>query len=128
MNFVGLVTHGLSAISVYVDVIFVRLIVGAAALIAGAIFASMLFIAYRLFTNLATPGWTTTVVSTFLIIILQAIIFMVGTLLILLSGRSNYTIVPALDWRRYVETPAGRGAEQHGLALARAVRDDDDTR
>jgi hypothetical protein len=105
MNLVSLVTHGLSAISVYVDVIFVRLLLGSAALIGVAFVAILFFIAYKLFTDLATPGWTTTVVSTFLIIILQASIFMVGTTLMLLGGRSNYTIVPALDWRRYVETP-----------------------
>jgi hypothetical protein len=104
MNLVALVIHGLSAISVYVDVIFVRLLLGSAALIGAAILAILFFVGYKLFTNLATPGWTTTVVSTFIIIIIQAGIFIVGTTLMLLGGRSNYTIVPALDWRRYVES------------------------
>jgi hypothetical protein len=112
MNFVALVGHGLSAISVYVDIIFVRLLLCSVALIAASIVAVLLFVGYKLFTDLATPGWTTTVVSTFIIIMMQASLFMVGTTLMLLGGRSDYTIVPALDWRRFVETPAAGGAEQ----------------
>jgi hypothetical protein len=117
MNLVALVIHGLSAISVYVDVIFVRLLLGSAALIGAAILATLCFVCYKLFTDLATPGWTTTVASTFTIIIIQAGIFVVGTTLMLLGGRSNYTIVPALD-ERYVETPVARIAEQCAVAPA----------
>jgi glycosyltransferase involved in cell wall biosynthesis len=123
MNLVALATHGFSAISVYVDVIFVRLLLFSTALITSATLAILLFVGYKLFTDLATPGWTTTVVSTFLIIILQASIFMIGTTLMLLSGRSNYMIVPALDWRRYVEQPVGAGAEQGDFAVARSARE-----
>jgi glycosyltransferase involved in cell wall biosynthesis len=114
MNFVALVIHGLSAISVYVEIIFVRLLIGSAALIAAAILAILFFVGYKFITGLATPGWTTTVVSTFVIIILQAVIFIVGITLMLLGGRSNYSIVPALDWRRYIEAPSVGGAEQSG--------------
>jgi hypothetical protein len=117
MNLVALVIHGLSAISVYVDVIFVRLLLGSAAVIGAAISGILFFVAYKLFTDFATPGWTTTVISTFIIVILQASVFMVGTTLMLLGGRSNYTIVPAVDWRRYVETPAATG-EQRGMVPA----------
>jgi hypothetical protein len=118
MNLVALAIHGLSAISVYVDVIFVRLLLGSAAVIVAAIIAILFFVGYKLFTDLATPGWTTTVISTFIIVILQASIFMVGTTLMLLGGRSNYTIVPALDWRRYVDSPAASGVEQGGIVPA----------
>jgi polyisoprenyl-phosphate glycosyltransferase len=123
MNLVALVIHGLSAISVYVDVIFVRLLLGSAAVISAAIFGIIFFAGYKLYTDFATPGWTTTVVSTFIIVILQAGIFMVGTTLMLLGGRSNYTVVPALDWRRYVETSAASGVERGGIA--RTAREDE---
>jgi hypothetical protein len=112
MNLVALIIHGLSAISVYVDVIFVRLLLASSALIGASILAIICFVCYKFFTNFATPGWTTTVVSAFIIIIVQAGIFMVGTTLMLLGGRSNYTIVPALDWQRYVEAPAATIPEQ----------------
>jgi len=118
MNLVALAIHGLSVISVYVDVIFVRLLLGSAAVIVAAIIAILFFVGYKLFTDLATPGWTTTVISTFIIVILQASVFMVGTTLMLLGGRSNYTIVPALDWRRYVESPAASSVEQGGIVPA----------
>jgi glycosyltransferase involved in cell wall biosynthesis len=118
MNLVTLIIHGLSAISVYVDIIFVRLLLGSAGLIVLALLAILFFIGYKLFTDYATPGWTTTVIATFIIIIVQASVFIVGTTLMLLGGRSNYTIVPALDWRRYVEPPAAENVERPGLAPA----------
>jgi polyisoprenyl-phosphate glycosyltransferase len=71
MNLVSLVAHGLSSISVYVDIIFVRLLLFSAAVMAFAGFSIILVICYRLFTSLATPGWATTVMSTFLIIIVR---------------------------------------------------------
>jgi glycosyltransferase involved in cell wall biosynthesis len=118
MNLVALVIHGLSAISVYVDVIFVRLLLASAAVIGSASIGILFFVGYKLLTDLATPGWTTTVVSTFIIVIVQASVFMLGTTLMLLGGRSNYTIVPALDWPRFVETPAASGVKQGSVVAA----------
>src|SRR5262249_7603317 len=59
MNFVALVYHGLSAISVFGDIVGVRLLLGSlvGALLAGlAIFA---IIAVRFMTDWAIPGWAT---------------------------------------------------------------------
>jgi polyisoprenyl-phosphate glycosyltransferase len=103
MNLVSLVTHGLSSISVYVDVIFVRLLLFSAGVMAFAGISIILVICYKLFTNLATPGWATMVLSTFLIIMFQAGIFITGITLMLLGGRSNYTFVPAFDCHRFVD-------------------------
>jgi hypothetical protein len=103
MNLVSLVTHGLSSISVYVDVIFVRLLLFSAGVMAFAGFSIILVICYKLFTSLATPGWATTVLSTFLIIMFQAGIFIAGITLMLLGSRSNYSVVPALDCYRFVD-------------------------
>ena len=103
MDLVSLVTHGLGAISVYVDVIFVRLLLWCAGIIVFASLAIILVICYKLFLNLATPGWTTTVLSMFLIIMFQAGIFVVGSTLMLLGDRSKYTVIPALDCHRFIE-------------------------
>jgi glycosyltransferase involved in cell wall biosynthesis len=109
MNIVSLIIHGMSGISVYVDVIFVRLLLASAALMIIALAGTIFILFYKLFTNLATPGWATTVISTFLIILLQSGIFVVGTTLVLLGGRSNHTVIPGLDWRRFVEDDQGLG-------------------
>jgi polyisoprenyl-phosphate glycosyltransferase len=112
MNLISLITHGLSGIAVYVDVIFVRLLVASFALIAFAATAILAAFGYKMFTNFATPGWATTVISAFIIIMLQAAIFMVGTTLVLLAGRSQYPMVPALDWTRFVKESHETAARQ----------------
>ncbi len=108
MNFVSLVSHGLGSISVYVDVIFVRLLLMCAGIIVGGVLAIIVLICYKFFTNLATPGWTTTLVSMFLIIMFQAGVFIIGSTLILLGNRSNYSLVPALDCDRFIERRPAR--------------------
>jgi hypothetical protein len=64
---------------------------------------------FKLFTNFATPGWATTVLST-------AAIFMVGITLMLLSNRAVPTVVPALDSGRFVDhrrdAPEGSRSEK----------------
>jgi len=97
LNTAGLITHGLSAMSVYADVIFVRLL-AASATLAGLSIAGILVAAFiRLFTNLATPGWATNVVGSLLVVLLQTVVIVVASVLMQLAGRSNRQIVPALD-------------------------------
>jgi polyisoprenyl-phosphate glycosyltransferase len=103
MDLVSLVTHGLGSISVYVDVIFVRLLLCFTGIMGFAALSIILVICYKLFINLSTPGWATTVLSMFLIIMFQAGIFVVGATLMLLGDRSNYTVIPALDCYRFIE-------------------------
>src|SRR5262249_34330459 len=59
MNFVSLVAHGLSAISVYREVIGVRLLVLAICLALVAVAGLVTTVFLRLNTNLAIPGWAT---------------------------------------------------------------------
>jgi polyisoprenyl-phosphate glycosyltransferase len=108
MNFVSLVSHGLGSISVYVDIIFVRLLLVCMGIMASLVLAIIIVVCYKLFTNLATPGWTTTLISMFLIIMFQAGVFIVGSTLMLLGNRSNYLLVPALDSSRFIERRAER--------------------
>jgi len=103
MNFVSLISHGLGSISVYVDIIFVRLLLMCAGVIAAGILAIIGVISYKLFTNLATPGWTTTLISMFLVIMFQAGVFILGSTLMLLGNRSSYSLVPVLDCERFIE-------------------------
>ena len=56
MNFVSLVVHGMSAISVYGDRLFVRLIVFASGLAATAVAGLCAVVGVRLLTDLAVPG------------------------------------------------------------------------
>jgi 2-polyprenyl-3-methyl-5-hydroxy-6-metoxy-1,4-benzoquinol methylase len=57
MNFVSLVVHGLSAISVFSDLMFVRLLVASVAVGIVPVLISVVALALRFTTDLAIPGW-----------------------------------------------------------------------
>ncbi len=102
MNMAGLITHGLSAMSVYTDVIFVRMLAAAAGLAGLSVAGIAIVTAIRLFTDLATPGWATNVVGNLLVVLLQIVVIVVAAALMLLAGRSNRQIVPAIDAASYI--------------------------
>jgi hypothetical protein len=116
MNLVSLIVHGLSAMSVYTDAIFVRILLAAAMVVCASLLGILLVTIYRFATNLAIPGWATTVVGDLLIILMQTTVIMVATSLMMLAGRSNRPIVPVVDclmfiarreqWR-FGQAPAG---------------------
>jgi hypothetical protein len=102
MNFVALVIHGMSALSVYSDVIFVRLLVMAGMVSAVSLVAIVLAAIIRFATDLATPGWATTVAGVFLILLFQMVLGIVVASLALLGGRSRRPFVPKTDCAQFV--------------------------
>ncbi|MCH9669836.1 MAG: glycosyltransferase [Gammaproteobacteria bacterium] len=101
-SLVGLIVHGLSALSVYSDVAFVRILLVslslsllAAAGILGAVYI-------KVFTDWAIPNWTTMAVGTLSIMLLQALLISGGAVFLLLSNRSNAVVVPALVGDQYI--------------------------
>jgi polyisoprenyl-phosphate glycosyltransferase len=102
MNFTSLLIHGLSAISVYVEVLTVRLMVLTFALILLGVagFGMVLYIKY--FTPLAIPGWATTVGIGLAVIMFQAVLFLTLLSFVILSHRSNKLFIPAKDYKDYL--------------------------
>ena len=102
MNFVSLVTHGLSAISVYSDVVGVRLLV-MSVLLAGLSFAGMV-VAFlvRLMTDRAIPGWTTSTVGLLLILLAQAVMAAFLFSFMILGARHGSPFLPRRDYFFYV--------------------------
>jgi polyisoprenyl-phosphate glycosyltransferase len=98
MNFVALVAHGLSAISVYREVIGVRLLVLAIslALLAGLGVAVTVFL--RLTTTLAIPGWATSATGLLLIVLLQAMMLSFVFCFVILGDRNGTTFLPLRDY------------------------------
>jgi polyisoprenyl-phosphate glycosyltransferase len=94
MKGVSLIIHGLSAIAVFSDVLFVRLMVFSLALSLLPIPLAVVVLYLRFFTNLAIPGWTTTVFGFVLMYILQVLSLSIVSVLTLLSSRSQFPFVP----------------------------------
>jgi polyisoprenyl-phosphate glycosyltransferase len=123
MSPVSLIVHGLSAMSVYTDMIFVRVLLAAgmvAALSLGGIVAVAIT---RFATNLAIPGWATMAAGDLLIILSQTAVIMVATSLMMLAGRSNRPIVPIMDCQLFISRRErwSFGAAENPVVLARAA-------
>jgi len=104
MNMVSLVVHGLSALSVYSDVAFVRMLLSALGLAALTLLGIAIAIGVRFVTDLAIPGWTTNVVGSLLIVLLQAVMLLFGVAFLLLNSRSSVSSIPALIAEDYIWT------------------------
>jgi len=102
MNFVGLVLHGLSAISVFAEIVGARLtlaIVALVALLSGLLGAVLVI---RLGTDWAIPGWATTAAGLLLVIVLQMLTVALGLTLLVLFNRNNLSFLPLRDYRYFV--------------------------
>ena len=102
MNLAALIIHGLSAMSVYSDLIFVRVLL-AATLCGGVTLVGIIsVVAVRIMTTLAIPGWATTAFGDLTIILLQTVVIVIATTLMMLSTRSQRPIVPLVDAPTFV--------------------------
>jgi glycosyltransferase involved in cell wall biosynthesis len=88
MSFVGLAIHGLSAISVYADIVLVRIIITACVLACIVLLGLIGVITVRLGTDWAIPGWASYVAASLTIIFIQVVLLAGIALFQLLSFRS----------------------------------------
>jgi hypothetical protein len=102
MNFTSLVIHGLSGISVFSDVLTVRLILLSLFVILFDILSFIALFVIKYLTPLAIPGWATSVAIGLVIIMLQAIMFLMLLLFVILNNRTNKLFVPAKDYHEYL--------------------------
>jgi hypothetical protein len=119
MNWAALVNHGLSAMSVYIDIAFLRILFGALTVVAMILLGIAAAVIIRLFTTLAIPGWTTTVVGVLGVLLAQVMLMVISMLLLVLAGRSGRPIVPIADVSIFV---AARQRHELGLSPPRTER------
>lgn len=101
MNFLSLLMHGLGAIAVFIEVIASRLLIFSLVLIGISLLAILVLVGIRAFTDLAIPGWTSTVSSAMLIILLQSFLLSLFTIFLYLSFQSQRKFIPAQHYRDY---------------------------
>jgi hypothetical protein len=102
MNFISLVAHGMSAISVFGDIVGVRLLIAS---MAGSLLAALgilVVIVIRFFTDKAIPGWATYTIGTLLIILIQLITIATSFTFTMLSNRVMLNFVPLRDYELFV--------------------------
>jgi len=103
MNFVSLVVHGMSGISVYAETIYVRMLLMTVALVGLIAVSVPVLLVLRIYYPLhATPGWATTVSFGMIIIFLQLFLTTISSVLMLLNGRVQRLVLPLMDYKPYV--------------------------
>jgi hypothetical protein len=102
MNFVSLVTHGLSAVSVFGDVVATRALIGAATLMGLGGIAIVVTLWIRFLTDLAIPGWATNVTAFIVILIVQAVTACFVLTIFTLQSRSHVGFMPGRDYGLFV--------------------------
>ncbi len=101
MSFTNLFLHGLGAIAVFIEVIASRLLLFSLVLIVFSLLAILTLVGVRAFTDLAIPGWTSTVVSAMLIVLLQSFLLSLFTIFLYLSSQSQRKFIPAHHYKDY---------------------------
>jgi len=113
MNFVSLEVHGFNALSVFGDEVLTRILVGGGAIMAACIAGGIGTASIRLFTDLAVPGWTTTVLAFVGILFLQTLATCLVASFVILSMKHGAPANPERDHVLYVEAfgpyPGGGG-------------------
>jgi glycosyltransferase involved in cell wall biosynthesis len=104
MNFIALVTHGLSALSVFGDIIGVRLLIGAtiSALLFGG--GATVLLATRLTADVALPLWVVYIGGVLFVFLFQAISISFLLVWLLLNTRTSTTFVPLRDYNYFVRS------------------------
>ena len=102
MNFSSLVIHGLSAISVFGDVVGIRLL-GSAALF-GIIFFSILLATITKITGQLMPFWMPLLFGLIAILFFNLLLLCIIFVFMILTARQSATFIPMRDYSYYIRS------------------------
>ena len=102
MRLTTLIIHGLSAIAVFSEFFFVRLLFFSLLFSALPILLAIVVFFLKVFTNTAIPGWATTVFGFVSVILLQIMTVCIASLFTQLNGRSSKAFCPAIDASSFI--------------------------
>lgn len=100
MGFVNLVLHGLSAVTVFADTALARLSLFLTGL---SLTGVLIVVAIRLFTNLAIPGWASTMVGFLSLFLLLSLLGLLAASLLTLLERGRFPMLPALHAAMFIK-------------------------
>ena len=104
MNFVSLVLHGLSAVSVHLDTVAVRILIGSLAMMSLAGLGAIIVLIIKFLSpENASPGWATTLVTASIIVILQAFLSSLFLIFTVLNYRTQKHFIPAKEYSDFIE-------------------------
>jgi len=102
MQYSSLILHGLSSISVYIDIVGIRVIIFSILWMLPALAGVVNAFSLRLFTNLASPGWASTLSIGLTTIFMLSGIISLLVVLFILSYRTQKHFLPKRDYIDYM--------------------------
>jgi polyisoprenyl-phosphate glycosyltransferase len=99
MNFVGLILHGLQAISVFSDIVLIRLFLMVFGTGLTAIFAVLII---RFSTDWVVPGWTSNMVGFIAMYMFITLLGLIIGGIVTLQSRKNFQFIPIQHWKLYL--------------------------
>lgn len=102
MSFVGMVVHGLSAMSVFGDRIGVRLLIVTGAIMAGVVLAAAAVLGWSLAAGVELGPWAAYGALALLLLILLLAATSLGFVFVILAGRGNAGFLPFRDYAQYI--------------------------
>ena len=103
MNFASLLVHGLSAISVFSDIVSARLLVMACALGVLLAGAAATVAGLRFAIHFVIPGWAGYAAGVLIILLSQALLGAFLLVFIISSARANMSFIPLRDAPNFVD-------------------------
>jgi hypothetical protein len=118
MNFVSLLIHGLSAMSVFSDQVSARLLTAAVGVAIVAMGLMGVTAGIRWFTDLAVPGWATFTVGLLLVLVVQLLSFATLFAFLIASRRSSLNFLLTRDAPYFIlgKTPVYDAAGAHKVS------------
>jgi glycosyltransferase involved in cell wall biosynthesis len=102
MNFVRLIIHGLSAFSVYTDVLSVRMMLLTLFVIVAAAVGSGVLLYLRYFTSLLPPSWTILIGFGLLVLMLQSFLLLLSMAFSAINSRATQIYIPAKHHQDFI--------------------------
>jgi hypothetical protein len=102
MNFVSLVAHGLSGISVFSEIVGVRLLLTTGLFTLLSVLALFTLLGMMLM-GLTVPAWSYQLIGVLVLMLAQCLVLGVVFVMVILSGRSTTSFLPVRDYSYFVE-------------------------
>jgi len=103
MNFVSLILHGLSAVSVLFDTAAVRILIFVSIMIGCSAIGTIIVLYLKFIANEATPGWASSLILAFFTISLQGFFISLFILFNVLNTRTSNNFIPLEEYGRYID-------------------------
>jgi hypothetical protein len=101
MNFVSLIMHGLGAISVFSDAVFIRVTLLSLGFLTLTCLAIVAVLVLKV-SGHATPGWASNLAVSLSILAVQMLMLSVVAAFMVLNNRTAATVIPRLTYRNFI--------------------------